>query len=71
MTANVVIRFVLLYWVPAAGLGQAVAGISAALAEGALSPLPVRRFSLPEIAAAHEAAEAGPLGKVLVLPSAG
>jgi NADPH:quinone reductase len=68
MTANVLIRFVLLYGVPAAGLDAAVAGISAALAEAALTGLPVQRFELAQIAAAHEAAENGPLGKVLVVP---
>jgi NADPH2:quinone reductase len=68
MTANVVLRFVLLYGVPAAGLDEAVAGVSAALAEGALTELPAQRFGLPDIAAAHEAAEAGAVGKVFVIP---
>jgi NADPH2:quinone reductase len=68
MTANVVIRFVLLYGVPARGLDDAVAGITAALAEGALTGLPVHRFELAQVAEAHEAAEAGPVGKVLVVP---
>jgi NADPH2:quinone reductase len=68
MTANVVLRFVLLYGVPAAGLDEAVAGVSAALAEGALTELPAQRFGLSDIAAAHEAAEAGAVGKVFVIP---
>jgi NADPH2:quinone reductase len=68
MTANVTLRFILLYGVPRPALRQAAAGISAALAEGALTGLPVHRFALPDIVAAHEAAEAGPLGKVLVIP---
>jgi NADPH2:quinone reductase len=68
MTANVVLRFILLYGVPAAALDQAVAGISAALAEGALTELPSQRFPLPDIVAAHEAAEAGAVGKVFVIP---
>jgi NADPH:quinone reductase len=68
MTANVVLRFVLLYGVPADALDRAVAGISGALADGALTGLPVHRYPLAEIVAAHEAAEAGPLGKVLVIP---
>jgi NADPH2:quinone reductase len=45
-----------------------VAGVSSALADGALTELPVHRFALSDIVAAHEAAEAGPLGKVLVIP---
>ncbi len=69
MTANVVLRFILLYGVPADALDHAVADISAALAEGVLTELPERRFPLSEIVAAHEAAEAGPVGKVLVIPS--
>jgi NADPH2:quinone reductase len=69
MTANAVLRFILLYGVPAGALDLAVADISAALAEGALTQLPERRFALPDIVAAHEAAEAGPTGKLLVIPS--
>ena len=68
MTANVVLRFILLYRVPAAALDQAAADISAALAEGALTELPSQRFPLPDIVAAHQAAEAGPVGKVFVIP---
>jgi NADPH2:quinone reductase len=69
MTANVVLRFILLYGVPAAALDHAVADVSAALAEGVLTELPEHRFPLSEIVAAHEAAEAGPTGKLLVIPS--
>jgi NADPH2:quinone reductase len=68
MTANVILRFLLLYGVPASAHDEAVAGISAALAEGALTGLPVHRYPLADIVAAHEAAEAGPLGKILVIP---
>ena len=68
MTANVTLRFILLYGVPRAALRQAAADITAALTEGALTELPVHRFGLSGIVAAHEAAEAGPLGKVLVTP---
>jgi len=49
-------------------LVAAVAGVSSALAAGALTELPVRRFPLSEIAAAHEAVERGVTGKVLVIP---
>ena len=68
MTANVTVRFVLLYGVPRAALRQAAEDVTAALADGALTELPVHRFGLADIIAAQEAAEAGPLGKVLVTP---
>jgi NADPH:quinone reductase len=68
MTANVALRFVLLYGVPAPALDAAVADITAALGRGALTELPVHRFPLSEIAAAHEAAESGAVGKVIVIP---
>jgi NADPH2:quinone reductase len=73
MTANVVLRFILLYGVPIDALDRAAADITAALAAGALTELPVHRFGLSEIVAAHEWAEAGAqtgrLGKVVVVPS--
>ncbi len=68
MNANVVLRFVLLYGVPPEALLQAAADITAALADGALTELPVTRFSLDETAAAHQAVEHGTLGKVVVIP---
>jgi NADPH:quinone reductase len=70
MSANVVLRFILLYGVPAAALDHAVADISVALSIGALtlSGLPVHRFALDEIAAAQDAADRGVGGKVLVIP---
>ena len=68
MTANVTLRFVLLYMLPAEALDQAAADITEALRAGALTPLPVHRFGLDDIAAAHEAAENGVTGKVVVGP---
>ncbi len=68
MGANVLLRFILLYGVPAAELDEAVAGVSAALAEGALTELPAHRYPLPAIVEAHQAAEAGAVGKILVIP---
>ncbi len=68
MSANLVLRFVLLYGFPAAAIDHAVADISQALAVGALTELPVRKFPLAEVAAAHEAVENGFVGKVLVVP---
>jgi NADPH2:quinone reductase len=66
MGANVTIRFILVYGVPAEALDQAATDISAAVATGALSALPVIRFPLDQIAAAHEAVERGVLGKVVL-----
>jgi NADPH2:quinone reductase len=68
MTANVVLRFVLLYGLPPEALGQAAQGITAALADGALTELPVTKFPLDEIVAAQDAVEGGAVGKVLVVP---
>jgi NADPH2:quinone reductase len=66
MNANLTLRFVLLYGIPAEAADQGVADITAALAADALSALPVTRFPLDEIVAAQEAVEAGTVGKVLV-----
>jgi NADPH2:quinone reductase len=68
MTANLTLRFVLLYGVPMTALDQAAADITAALAAGELTGLPVHTFPLAEIATAHEAAEGGAVGKVIVIP---
>jgi NADPH:quinone reductase len=66
MTANVALRFMLLYTMPAEAQDQAAADISRALAAGALTALPVIRFPLDQIAQAQEAVEAGAVGKVIV-----
>jgi NADPH2:quinone reductase len=68
MTANVSLRFVLLYGVARVALHEAATDITQALEDGALTELPVTRFSLDEIAAAHDAVEAGAVGKVVVVP---
>ncbi len=68
MAANVNLRFVLLYGVPVSALAEAGADITAALAAGDLTSVPVHRFALADIAAAHEAAEGGAVGKVIVTP---
>jgi NADPH2:quinone reductase len=68
MTANITLRFVLLYGVPRPALLQAAADVSRALADGALTELPVTRFALDQAAAAHDAVEAGAVGKVIVTP---
>jgi NADPH2:quinone reductase len=66
MNANVTIRFMLLYAIPAEAADHAVTDISRAVAAGALTELPVTRFPLDRIAAAHDAVQAGAVGKVLV-----
>jgi NADPH:quinone reductase len=68
MTANVALNFVLMYGVPMTALDQAAADITAALAAGELTGLRVHKFPLDEIVAAHEAAESGAVGKVIVVP---
>ena len=69
MTANVVLRFMLLYGVPADALLEAAKDITAALDSRALSELPVHKFGLDDTAAAHEAVKSGTVGKVLVIPA--
>ncbi len=68
MSANLTLKFILLYGVPMTVLDQAAADITAALAAGQLTGLPVHTFPLAGIAAAHEAAESGAVGKVIVTP---
>ncbi len=68
MTANVNLRFVLVYGVSDTALDQAATDITAALAAGDLTSLPVYTFSLADAAAAHEAAENGVIGKVIITP---
>jgi NADPH2:quinone reductase len=68
MTANIILRFVLLYGVPAAALDAAATDISAALASGDLTELPAHRFPLADVVSAHEAAEHGATGKVILTP---
>jgi NADPH:quinone reductase len=68
MTANLTLEFVLLYGVPKDALERAAADIAAALAAGQLTGLPVHKFPLDDIAAAHVAAEGGAVGKVIVTP---
>jgi NADPH:quinone reductase len=68
MNANIAVKFVLLYGVAVAALEQAAVDITAALAAGELTGLPVHKFPLEAIVAAHEAAEAGVVGKVIVTP---
>jgi len=66
MRANTTLRFVLVYTMPPEALRQAVAEVCAALRDGALTALPVHRYSLNDIAEAHDAVEQGSVGKVVV-----
>lgn len=66
MVPNVVLRFVLVYRVPRPALVFAVAGVAAAVAAGALTTLPLHRFPLERIGAAHDAVQQGVVGKVVV-----
>lgn len=68
MVANAVIAFAYLYGVPEAQLAEAVRWTRDAADTGALSPLPVHRYSLDDVVAAQEAVEGGATGKVLVTP---
>jgi NADPH2:quinone reductase len=71
MFRNIRYQFVLVYTVPSAAKGQAVADVSAAAADGALpvgadAGLPLHRFPLDQTGAAHTAVERSVIGKVLV-----
>ncbi len=68
MAANVRFRFMLLYGVPRPALLTAAADIADAVSEGYLSELPLHRYHLDEIVQAHQAVEAGVVGKVIVEP---
>jgi NADPH:quinone reductase len=71
MIKNLRYQYVLLYTVGDAALTAAVEDITVALEEGALpvgedAGLPLHRFRLAETAEAHQAAEDGAVGKVLI-----
>lgn len=66
MSRNADLRFVLVYGFPPALIADGVAAITEALSNGDLAPLPVIRFPLDDIAAAHDCVQSRPLGKVLV-----
>jgi NADPH2:quinone reductase len=71
MFGNVRWQAVMIYTVPAAAKDHAVAGVSAAVADGALqvgeqAGLPLHRFPVERVADAHAAVEQGAVGKVLI-----
>jgi NADPH2:quinone reductase len=64
---DLTVRFVLVYMMGDAAHQDAIKHITTALEAGLLHPVAVQRFSLDEIAAAHEAVETGhTAGKVLI-----
>jgi len=66
MVSNVVLRFVLVYTMPAAAVTEASTGVTDAVRSGALTTLPLHRFPLQDTAGAHDAVQAGAIGKVLI-----
>jgi NADPH2:quinone reductase len=66
MAPNLVLRFILVYTMPPAAIAAAVRDVSAAVRDGALTTLPLHRFGLEDTAAAHDAVEAGAVGKVVI-----
>lgn len=75
MTRNTRLQFVLLYTVPVSAKDLAIAAVSAAVADGALTigvdtGLPVIRFALERTGDAHDRVESGAVGKVLIDVSA-
>ncbi len=62
-----VLRFVLVYVMPDAAKQQAIQDITTALETGALQHNIAKRFSLSEVAEAHEAQDSGKMmGKAIV-----
>jgi NADPH2:quinone reductase len=66
MWSNLVLRFALFITEPREALLRAATEITAALRDGALTPLPVHSFDLDDVAAAHEAVENGIIGKAVL-----
>jgi NADPH2:quinone reductase len=66
MSANLVMRFVLLYGVARPVLEEAAAVVHRALADGAVTELPIVRFPLDRCAEAQEAVRSGATGKVVL-----
>ena len=69
LNAHATLKFFIVYGIEDAARGRAIAGITDRLARGALVTAVARTWPLAEIAAAHEAVEAGTLiGKAVVEP---
>jgi len=67
MGANLTLRFMLLYVVRPEKLQEAIERVQAAVAAGALTPLPIERFPLERVAEAHDLVEAGAGAKKVVI----
>lgn len=63
---NLTLRFELVFLMPEEAKQQAVKDLTKWLTDGELRHTIAEKFSLEDIAAAHEAVESGPLGKVLL-----
>jgi NADPH2:quinone reductase len=66
MVQNTTMRFVLVYTMPREAIAAAATDITRALEAGALTEPRLHRFPLEGTAAAHDAVEAGPVGKVII-----
>jgi NADPH:quinone reductase len=66
MAPNITLRFMLLYSVRTEQLADAIQLTTRAVAAGALTTLPIHRFTLEQIGAAHDAVEQGAVGKVVI-----
>jgi NADPH2:quinone reductase len=66
MRRNTTLRFIIVYTMPLEALRQAVSEVGAALRDRALTALPIHRYSLQDIANAHDAVEQAVVGKVVV-----
>jgi NADPH:quinone reductase len=66
MAPNLTLRFMLLYTLTPRQLRDAIERTTEAVAAGALTTLPVHRFSLEQSAEAHDAVEQGAVGKVVI-----
>lgn len=67
-TANVTIKFILLYTISDADRAAAISWTCAAVEAGALTALPIADYRLDDVAAAQSAVEAGAVGKIVVRP---
>lgn len=63
---NLTLRFELVFLMPEEAKQQAVEDLTTWLEDGELRHTVAQRFPIEEIAAAHEAVESGPLGKILL-----
>lgn len=66
MLRNIVLRYLLIYTMPADAVRAAAGAVNAAAGAGALTALPLHRFPLAQTAAAHDAVEQGAVGKVVI-----